>query len=261
MRAGISKKPELLIQPSIDNSTNTMLTIKDPFKFEFLGLEAKEAVSESDLEQALMDHLQEFIFIMKLSDKILKLRKIKGLSQEELAEKLNVSRQAISRWENETAQPDASNVLNLSKLFGVTADYLLNDDYQSDFDVPVVRQSESAARNKIKNVIALCVAIFGLIGNFIVYVLSRFIEVMVPYITYKDGEKWYHWRNNLKGHSYKYFVQEYDLELLTVFFGALFISGLIIIFAPKEKYIILFNKFKGMRRSKRRTDDSPDESV
>ncbi len=61
VRAGISKKPELLRQSSIDNCTNTMLAIKDPFTFEFLGLEAKETVSESDLEQALMDHLQEFM--------------------------------------------------------------------------------------------------------------------------------------------------------------------------------------------------------
>ena len=60
VRAGISKKPELLIQPSEDNRNTTMLTIKDPFTFEFLGLDAKEAVSESDLEQALMGHLQEF---------------------------------------------------------------------------------------------------------------------------------------------------------------------------------------------------------
>ena len=61
VRAGISKKPELLIRPPVDNSTNTMLTIKDPFTLEFLGLDAKETVSESDLEQALMDHLQEFM--------------------------------------------------------------------------------------------------------------------------------------------------------------------------------------------------------
>ena len=61
VRAGISKKPELLIQPSEDNQNTTILTIKDPFTFEFLGLEAKEAVSESDLEQSLMDHLQEFM--------------------------------------------------------------------------------------------------------------------------------------------------------------------------------------------------------
>ena len=61
VRAGISKKPELLIQQSVDNENNTALTIKDPFTFEFLGLESKDAVSESDLEQALMDHLQEFM--------------------------------------------------------------------------------------------------------------------------------------------------------------------------------------------------------
>mgnify|MGYP004471702423 FL=1 len=61
VRAGISKKPELLIQPSEDNCNITTITIKDPFTFEFLGLDAKEAVSESDLEQALMDHLQEFM--------------------------------------------------------------------------------------------------------------------------------------------------------------------------------------------------------
>ena len=61
VRAGISKNPELLLK-KIENSENQYaLTIKDPFTFEFLGLDAKEAVSESDLEQALMDHLQEFM--------------------------------------------------------------------------------------------------------------------------------------------------------------------------------------------------------
>lgn len=61
VRAGISQKPELLIKKSEENQIQNMLTIKDPFTFEFLGLEAKEAVTESDLEQALMDHLQEFM--------------------------------------------------------------------------------------------------------------------------------------------------------------------------------------------------------
>ena len=61
VRAGISKKPEILIQPSEDNRNITAITIKDPFTFEFLGLDAKEAVSESDLEQALIDYLQEFM--------------------------------------------------------------------------------------------------------------------------------------------------------------------------------------------------------
>jgi len=79
---------------------------------------------------------------MKLADKILNLRKAYGMSQDDLAEKLNVSRQAISRWEMGTAQPDTPNVLQLSKLFDVTTDYLLNDDYESDRDVPVVKETE-----------------------------------------------------------------------------------------------------------------------
>ena len=83
---------------------------------------------------------------MKLADKILNLRKTHGMSQEDFAEKLNVSRQAISRWEMGTAQPDAPNVLKLSKLFGVTTDYLLNDDYESDCDVPVVKETETTIK-------------------------------------------------------------------------------------------------------------------
>ena len=80
-------------------------------------------------------------FIMNLPDKIIKHRKANGWSQEDFAEKLNVSRQAISRWENGTALPDAQNVLQISKLFNVTTDYLLNDDYESDKDIPLVRMA------------------------------------------------------------------------------------------------------------------------
>lgn len=76
---------------------------------------------------------------MRLSDKIGKLRKTNGWSQEELAERLDVSRQAVSRWEGATAQPDVANILQLSKLFGVTTDYLLHDEYESDNDLPKVK--------------------------------------------------------------------------------------------------------------------------
>lgn len=86
---------------------------------------------------------------MKLSEKIVRLRKINGWSQEDLAEKINVSRQAISRWEGGTAQPDATNILQLSKLFGVTTDYLLNDEYESDNDLPKVREAKSDGIHQI----------------------------------------------------------------------------------------------------------------
>lgn len=74
---------------------------------------------------------------MKLSEKLIALRKEKGWSQEDFAEKLDVSRQAISRWENGTALPDAQNIMRISKLFNVTADYLLNEHYECGTDIPV----------------------------------------------------------------------------------------------------------------------------
>ena len=77
---------------------------------------------------------------MKLSEKIIKFRKTNGWSQEDLAEKMYVSRQAISRWENGTALPDANNILQLSKLFNVTTDYLLNEEYSNDTDIPFVKE-------------------------------------------------------------------------------------------------------------------------
>lgn len=86
---------------------------------------------------------------MKLSDKILQLRKAHGWSQEDLAEKLGVSRQAVSRWESAAAQPDAANILHLSKLFGVTTDYLLHDEYESDNDLPKVRETTSNGLQQI----------------------------------------------------------------------------------------------------------------
>lgn len=65
---------------------------------------------------------------MILADKIVDLRKKNGWSQEELAEKLEVSRQSVSKWEGAQSVPDLNRVLQLSELFGVSTDYLLKDE-------------------------------------------------------------------------------------------------------------------------------------
>ena len=187
---------------------------------------------------------------MKLADKILKLRKQHGMSQENLAEKLNLSRQTISRWEVGSAQPDAMNVLQLSKLFEVTADYLLNDDYESDQDVPAVNNTETAAKHKIRKIVALSVSAFGIFGNFTIYILSRFIKVMVPYMTYENGEKWYNWSSGYTGYSYKYFVQEYNMEFLTTLFLIFILGGLIVAFVPKETFKKAAVIIKNIRQNK-----------
>ncbi len=62
---------------------------------------------------------------MKISDRIQSLRKSKGMSQEEFADAVGVSRQAVSKWESEQATPDIDKVIIMSDLFGVTTDYLL----------------------------------------------------------------------------------------------------------------------------------------
>ena len=85
---------------------------------------------------------------MTFSEKLLELRKKQGMSQEELAEKLEVSRQAVSRWEQGSAMPDVINLARISKLFGVTADYLINDEITSDREVPIVKKTESDMKKR-----------------------------------------------------------------------------------------------------------------
>ncbi|MGN0583877.1 MAG: helix-turn-helix domain-containing protein [Ruminococcus sp.] len=62
----------------------------------------------------------------------MKHRKQNGWSQEELAEKMNVSRQAVSKWESAQSLPDLERILMLSSIFGVTTDYLLKDEIETD---------------------------------------------------------------------------------------------------------------------------------
>ncbi len=108
---------------------------------------------------------------MILADKLIDLRKRSGWSQEELAERLGVSRQSISKWESAQSIPDMNRILALSDLFGVTTDYLLRDELEpgetplslSDGDEPIstrrVSMEEANAflelRSRISSRIAL----------------------------------------------------------------------------------------------------------
>ncbi|MBQ2974319.1 MAG: helix-turn-helix transcriptional regulator [Clostridia bacterium] len=69
---------------------------------------------------------------MILADKIIRMRKKNGWSQEELAEKLNVSRQAVSKWESAQSVPELEKILILGEIFGVTTDYLLKDEIENE---------------------------------------------------------------------------------------------------------------------------------
>ena len=187
---------------------------------------------------------------MKLSEKIVNLRKARNISQEELAEQLGVSRQAVSRWEVGSALPDASNILQLSKLFGVSADYLLNDDYKGEAPAPIKSKTVSSiAGTFVRKIISLCIAALGFIGNFVIYVTSRFVLVPVyhKYYDHATDSYWHNWDNN---YSYRYFIEFYSLELLTVMFFAMLIIGLFIAFVPKDKFMNFISKVKEFIKEK-----------
>ena len=90
-----------------------------------------------------------------MADRIQYLRKSKGISQEELADKVGVSRQAVSKWESEQSTPDVEKIILLSDLFEVTTDYLL----KGIEPVPANTTDKSEAR-----IFSLVGSVFNLIG-------------------------------------------------------------------------------------------------
>ena len=116
---------------------------------------------------------------MKLHEKIYHLRKQSGMSQEEAAGRLGVSRQAFSRWENGTAQPVANNILEISKLFGVTADYLLHESYESDNDVPAVKEVKKVNQTLRTNLTTIAIVAQGAALNTALQPIAEGINVVV----------------------------------------------------------------------------------
>ena len=104
-----------------------------------------------------------------LSEKLYKLRKNSGLSQEQLAEQLNVSRQAISKWESGTAVPESEKLITISNYFGVSVDYLLKDDEEDKAKAIV-----SVMEEKPRMIAGIIICIAGIISMVIWGLLSIF---------------------------------------------------------------------------------------
>ena len=96
---------------------------------------------------------------MKFEEKLIKLRKEKALSQEELAEKLNVTRQTISKWELGQTKPDAEKLVEIAKFFEVSTDELLNE---TDISKSTKSYKESSVEIKNRN-ISIRIFILGII--------------------------------------------------------------------------------------------------
>ena len=85
---------------------------------------------------------------MSLAEKMIELRKQNGLSQQDLADRLGVSRQAISRWETGAVQPLADSVKSLAQVFQVSTDYLLNDDLDTPTPPPTAQPAPPQEKPK-----------------------------------------------------------------------------------------------------------------
>ncbi len=114
---------------------------------------------------------------MKFEEKLITLRKKVGMSQEELADRLDVSRQAISRWELGTTLPDAPNLMKLSDLFGVSIDYLLRDDYTDEGYLPpaneVRREMPEKEQKRRKFYLVACISWMIAAGAFLIAAIDR----------------------------------------------------------------------------------------
>ena len=96
---------------------------------------------------------------MTLSEKLYYLRHKQGFTQEVLAEKLGCSRQVISKWENGTTTPDAEMLQKYSELFGVSVDFLLNEDMEEPEDTnPIGKRTQS------KVLLQICGFVTSLLG-------------------------------------------------------------------------------------------------
>ena len=111
----------------------------------------KRTESEKQLSGKRKDEKMEEVMI--LAEKIINLRKKNGWSQEELAEKLGVTRQSISKYEGAQSIPDMDKILKLSEIFGVTTDYLIKDELEEGEYAPSqMHENESESDRSVHKV-------------------------------------------------------------------------------------------------------------
>lgn len=111
----------------------------------------KRTESEKQLSGKRKDEKMEEVMI--LAEKIFNLRKKNGWSQEELAEKLGVTRQSISKYEGAQSIPDLDKILKLSEIFGVTTDYLIKDELEEEEYAPSqMHENESESDRSVHKV-------------------------------------------------------------------------------------------------------------
>ncbi len=173
---------------------------------------------------------------MKLHEKIFNQRKLKGMSQEELAEKIGVSRQAVSKWETGEALPEITKLKALAEVFGVTTDFLLNEDEESYSD-PNERKPDIFDRmvdkfDKLPDLLMPYLKKYAWVGGLLLIILGvyRVISVLVSLFVFGSNF------GNLGGAATSFALPAYVSYGFSLLIGiALIVIGAIIIKKFKRK--------------------------
>ncbi|MDD4774511.1 MAG: helix-turn-helix transcriptional regulator [Eubacteriales bacterium] len=109
---------------------------------------------------------------MNLADRIQNLRKLKGITQETLADTLGVSRQAVSKWESGQSEPESDKIIGMSEYFGVTTDYILKGTE------PVKTDDYTALGSSILYIASTALIAIGLLSAFAGWYEEQTAEVI-----------------------------------------------------------------------------------
>ena len=109
---------------------------------------------------------------MTLGEKIQSLRKQHGMSQEQLADTLNVSRQAVSKWETDESQPDIDRLVEISSIFNVSTDYLIKNK-STTTSVSLAKKSSSSSSFRTKRIAFLVSTIYS--SAFVIFLILGFV--------------------------------------------------------------------------------------
>lgn len=135
---------------------------------------------------------------MNIADRIQYLRKQKGYSQEELADKVGVSRQAVSKWESEQSTPDLEKVIAMSELFEVTTDYILKG----------IEPVSTTNRKTVKTLYWGFVLIFATIAGIWSFAANRFNYDEIIMIIFSRRRSWFRNGSNCSGNRQYSFKQK-----------------------------------------------------
>ena len=150
---------------------------------------------------------------MTMGERILKLRKAHGWSQEELAERIGVSRQAISRWESDQAKPDADNIISLCEQFGVSADYLLGTGMTLDNPAPSVAVVNTHGLNR-RLLIGIVLLVLGILSLLTLGVISAL-------------DPWMYSANGITYDGVMGYVLAHDMQWFVLLTAALCCGGIV----------------------------------